>query len=141
LNIPMNYKRETDANQAVMYQEWSDFAKDEQFGRQSTVGTALYLNDIASSTTQTRIAVAPSTAGSASAGWVGYSYRTPDAATDAGTRTGASARAELIGALTKPSVDDPVTPPVFAAPVPAPTMPWKDQPSFGQLRGAALDAT
>jgi hypothetical protein len=104
------------------------------------VGSAVYLNDIASSVRQVRTAVATSSAGSASAGWVGYSYRTPDAATDAGTRTGASARAQLIAALTRASGDDPVTPPVFATPAAVPAMPWKDQPVFGQLRGTTVDA-
>jgi hypothetical protein len=80
-----------------------------------------------------------STAGAPSGGWVGYSYRTPDAATDAGTRTGASARTELITALTRPSPDDPISPAVFANAVPALTMPWKDQPALGQLRGTAID--
>ena len=126
-NIPMNYKRETDANQSVMYQEWSDFAKDEQFARQSTVGTALYLNDIASSATQARIAIAPSTAGSPSAGWVGYSYRTPDAATDAGTRTGADERAALAAALSS----------TFTTDVATPAMTWKTQPVTGHIRGSA----
>ena len=138
LNIAMNYKRDTDASQRTWYAQWADFAKDAQSGRQSAVGSALYLNDIPASIRQARIAVAPSAAGSASAGWVGYSYRTPDAATDAGTRTGASARAELGDALTKPSADDPITPAIFATPAAVPPMPWKEQPTLGQLRGTAL---
>src|SRR5438874_950657 len=85
LNIVMNYKRDTDANQRSWYLQWSDFAKDSQFGRASAIGSALYLNDLPSSIRQARTATAASTAGSASAGWAGYSYRTPDAATDAGT--------------------------------------------------------
>ncbi len=141
LNIAMNYKRDTDANQRTWYAQWSDFAKDSQFQRSSAVGSAMYLNDIPSTIRQVRTAVAPSTAGVPSAGWAGYSYRTPDAATDAGTRTGASARAQLIAALTKPSADDPVTPAVFATPAAAPGMPWKDQPSLGHIRGIAVDAS
>lgn len=140
LNIVMNYKRDADAQQRLWYAQWSDFAKDSQFLRQSAIGSAMYLNDIPSTIRQLRTAVAASTAGAPSAGWNGYSYRTPDAATNAGTRSGASARTELINALTKPSSDDPVSPAVFASPAAAPAMPWKDQPSFGQLRGIALDA-
>ncbi len=140
LNIAMNYKRDTDAQQRSWYAQWSDFAKDSQFQRQSAIGSAMYLNDLPSTIRQLRTAVAASTAGAPSAGWTGYSYRTPDAATNAGTRSGASARTELINALTKPSSDDPVSPAVFASPAAAPAMPWKDQPSFGQLRGIALDA-
>ncbi|HEX6061190.1 MAG TPA: family 10 glycosylhydrolase [Candidatus Limnocylindria bacterium] len=141
LNIAMNYKRDTDAAQRTWYAQWSDFTKDSQFGRQSAVGSAMYLNDLPSTIRQVRTAIAPSTAGAPSAGWNGYAYRTPDAATNAGMRTGASARAELINALTKPSPDDPVTPAVFATPIAVPAMPWKDQPSLGQLRGIAADPT
>jgi len=141
LNIAMNYKRDTDPTQRSWYAQWSDFTKDNQFQRASAVGSAMYLNDLPSTVRQVRTAVATSTAGAPSAGWNGYSYRTPDAATDAGSRTGASARAELINALTKPSADDPITPAVFASPAAAPAMPWKDQPSFGQLRGIAVDAS
>ena len=141
LDIVMNYKRDTDANQRTWYAQWSDFTKDSQFQRQSAVGSALYLNDIASSVRQVRTAVAPSSAGAPSAGWVGYSYRTPDTLTDAGTRSGAASRAELLRALTQPSLYDTVTPAVFASPAAVPGMPWKDQPSLGQLRGIAVDAS
>jgi uncharacterized lipoprotein YddW (UPF0748 family) len=141
LNIAMNYKRDADATQRTWYAQWSDFAKDSQFQRQSAIGSAMYLNDLPATIRQARIAVANSTAGAPSAGWNGYSYRTPDAATNAGTRTGASARAELINALTKPSTDDPVMPAIFATSIAAPAMPWKDQPSGGQLRGIAADPT
>ena len=131
LNIPMNYKRETDANQAVMFQEWSDFAKDEQYSRQSVVGTALYLNDITSSGQQARIAVAPSSAGNPSAGWAGYSYRTPSASVDAGTTTGAADRGALTVALA----------PVFTNDVPTPAMTWKTQPTTGHVRGTTTPNT
>jgi uncharacterized lipoprotein YddW (UPF0748 family) len=140
LNIAMDYKRDTDPSQRSWYAQWSDFAKDVQGPRQSAVGSAIYLNDIASSLRQARTAVAASSAGSPSAGWVAYSYRTPDAATDAGTRSGASARTQLINALTKASADDPVTPALFATPAVVPPMPWKEQPTQGQLRGTAVSA-
>jgi uncharacterized lipoprotein YddW (UPF0748 family) len=141
LNIAMNYKRDTDATQRTWYAQWADFTKDMQFQRASVIGAAMYLNDIPSSIRQARTAVAPGTAGMLSAGWAGYSYRTPDAATDAGTRTGASARSQFITALTRPSADDPVTPAIFATSASAPVLPWKDQPSLGQLRGTAMDGT
>lgn len=125
LNIPMNYKREADAGQAVMFQEWSDFAKDNQFDRQSAVGTALYLNSISSSVQQAQIAIAPSSAGNASAGWVGYSYRTPDDLANAGTRSDADSRAALTAALQ----------PVFPSDVPVPSMIWKAAPTKGEIHG------
>jgi len=138
----MNYKRDSLAtepgNQRRMYDEWSEFAKDNQYRRSSAIGTALYLNDIASSVSQARRAVSPSGSGNLAAGWVGYSYRTPDTLTNAGTRSGAASRAELVRGLTQPSQYDTVAPPVFAdAPAVAP-MTWKTQPIFGHLRGVAI---
>jgi uncharacterized lipoprotein YddW (UPF0748 family) len=139
LNMPMNYKRDqtSPSDQRRMYQEWSDFAKDQQYGRQAVIGSAPYLNDIAATVRQVRTAVAPSTAGKQGAGWVGYSYRTPDAMTDAGTRSGAASRAELERALTQVSSYDPLMPPVFASEAHVPPMTWKTQPTTGQLRGIA----
>jgi uncharacterized lipoprotein YddW (UPF0748 family) len=139
LNIPMNYKRDqtSPSDQRRMYQEWSDFAKDQQYGRHTVIGSAPYLNDIAATVRQVRTAVAPSTAGNYGAGWVGYSYRTPDSMTDAGTRSGAASRAELERALTQVSGYDPLTPPVFATTANIPPMPWKSQPTTGHLRGIA----
>jgi len=142
LNIPMNYKRDqtTPSDQRRMYQEWSDFAKDQQYGRQVAIGSAPYLNDIAATVRQVRTAVAPSTAGSYGAGWVGYSYRTPDAMTDAGTRSGAASRAELERALTQASSYDPIAPPVFTSTANVPPMTWKTQPTTGHLRGIAVSS-
>ena len=134
----MNYKRDALANQRQMYDEWSEFAKDNQHRRSAAIGSAPYLNDIASTVSQVRRAVAPSAAGNTAVGWVGYSYRTPDAMTDAGTRSGAAGRGELIKGLTQPSTYDAISPPVFADTQPVPPMTWKTQPIFGHLRGVAL---
>jgi uncharacterized lipoprotein YddW (UPF0748 family) len=140
LNIPMNYKRDqiSPSDQRRMYQEWSDFAKDRQYGRHVAIGSAPYLNDIAATVRQVRTAVAPSTSGNYGAGWVGYSYRTPDSMTNDGLRSGAASRAELERALTQVSSYDPLTPPVFATTANVPPMPWKSQPTTGHLRGIAL---
>jgi len=134
----MNYKRDSLANQHQMYDEWNEFAKDNQYRRSVAIGSALYLNDIASSVSQVRRALAPSGAGNNAIGWVGYSYRTPDALTDAGTRSGAAGRDELIKALTQPSQYDTGTPPIFADAPMVPAMTWKSQPIFGHLRGTAV---
>jgi uncharacterized lipoprotein YddW (UPF0748 family) len=136
--IPMNYKRESLANQRQMYDEWNDFAKDNQYRRSVAIGSAPYLNDIAGTVSQIRRAVAPSPSGNTAIGWVGYSYRTPDAMTDAGTRSGAAGRAELIKALTQPSTYDTIAPPIFADIPPIPAMTWKAQPIFGHVRGTAV---
>ncbi len=142
LNMPMNYKRDqtSPSDQRRMYQEWSDFAKDAQYARQTVVGSAPYLNDIAATVRQVRTAVAVSSAGNYGAGWVGYSYRTPDAMTDAGTRSGAASRAELERALTQVSSYDPLTPPIFASTANVPPMTWKTQPTTGHLRGIARNS-
>ena len=134
----MNYKRDSLANQHQMYDEWDDFAKDNQYRRSVVIGSALYLNDIASSVSQVRRALAPSGSGNSAIGWVGYSYRTPDAMTDAGTRSGAVGRAELIKALTQPSQYDTGAQPIFADAPTVPAMTWKSQPIFGHLRGTAV---
>jgi hypothetical protein len=134
----MNYKRDSLANQHQMYDEWNEFAKDNQYRRSVAIGSALYLNDIASSVSQVRRALAPSAAGNKAIGWVGYSYRTPDALTDAGLRSGAVSRAELIRALTQPSQYDTVASPVFADMQAVPAMTWRTRPIFGHLRGSAV---
>ncbi len=126
-NILMNYKRDALATQAVMYREWSDFAKDSQYGRQNVIGTGLYLNEVASSGAQARVAIEPSPAGNVSAGWAGYSYRTPDDLTNTGARSGADSRAALAATLQT----------VFTANAPIATMPWKTQPTVGHVRGTA----
>ncbi|MDP9375083.1 MAG: carboxypeptidase regulatory-like domain-containing protein, partial [Chloroflexota bacterium] len=137
LNIPMNYKREhfttEPNNQRRMYEEWNEFTKDNQYARQAAIGSALYLNFVDGSVAQVRKALAPSAAGNPSAGWVGYSYRVPDALANSGTRSGDASRAALTQALTQPSQSDPA--PVFAEPAAVPAMGWKTQPTQGHLKG------
>lgn len=129
-NIVMNYKRQATTNQDVMYQEWSDYAKDHQYGRFAVIGTGMYLNDISSSVTQARIAVAPSTAGNIGAGWAGYSFRTPDDLTDAGRRTSADARAAFAVTLAQAGL--------FTQPASVPMMPWKTAPTTGHVSGTVM---
>src|SRR5438132_882485 len=137
--ILMNYKRDTlttgGNDQRRMYAEWSDFAKDNQFRRSAVIGAGLYINDIASSARQARVALAPSPSGNSAIGWAGYSYRTPDDLTDNGTRSGAASRVELIKALTAQSQYDAVAPPVFAETKGVPGMAWKVNPLFGHIKG------
>lgn len=149
LNIPMNYKRDhftsPGNDQRLMYQEWSEFSKDHQYGRQTVIGTADYLNYIDGTVRQIRAALAPSAAGSSGIGWVGYSYRSPDCLSVApycpGTRrTTQESRAHLTRALTQPSEYDTVLPPVFAEPAAVPGMPWKDAPTRGHARGTVQTA-
>lgn len=136
LNVPMNYKRDAIADQRVMFQEWSDFAKEQQYGRAAAIGTALYLNDIAGSVRQVRTSLAPG-GGRASAGWVGYAWRNPDDLAAASARSGAASRFELDRALSEWSHYDPGVPPIFAGPANVPAMPWKTAPTTGLLSGTA----
>ena len=143
LNIPMNYKRDhlitEPNNQRRMYHEWNEFSKDNQYGRETTIGAAIYLNRIDGSVRQVRAALAPSAAGNSGIGWVGYSYRSPDCLSVAPfcgpSRSTQTSRVELTKALTRPSEYDPVTPPVFAEPATVPGMQWKDAPTLGHVRG------
>ena len=139
LNLPMNYKREhyvtEPNNQLRMFDEWNEFAKDNQYDRQVAIGSAVYLNYITGSVAQARKSLEPSAAGNPAVGWIAYSYRTPDALTNSNASLGPAQRAELIRALTQPSEYDPLTPPVFGSPVPVPDMPWKSQPTKGHLMG------
>lgn len=143
LNIPMNYKRDhfvtEPNNQRRMYHEWNEFSKDHQYGRETTIGSALYLNRIDGSIRQVRAALTPSAAGNSGIGWVGYSYRSPDCLSVAPfcgpSRSTQASRAELTRALTQPSEYDTVTPPVFAEPAALPRMAWKDAPTLGHVRG------
>ena len=150
LNMPMNYKREfcVVGNEApacfglpqqAQYESWNEFTKDHQYDRQAVIGAALYLNSITDSVTQVRKALADSAAGNAGYGWVGYSYRNPDALALSGARTGAASRAELARALTQPSEYDSVTPPVFADPATVPVMPWLVDPSTGHVLANVTD--
>jgi uncharacterized lipoprotein YddW (UPF0748 family) len=151
LNIPMNYKREWCTggpipgcfggfSQQAWYEHWNEFIKDNQYGRQTVVGAALYLNGLVDSVVQVRKALAPSSAGNSGWGWVGYSYRNPDDLALAGTRTGAESRAELVRALTEESEYDAETPPVFADAAVVPEMSWKTQPTTGHALGTVRTA-
>lgn len=151
-NIPMNYKREHctggpilgcfgGSDQRTWYVNWSDWAKDHQYRRSTTVGAALYLNTIANSVIQVRKAVGPSAAGNSGIGWVGYSYRTPDDLANGGKRSGDASRAELTKALTQPSAYDPIVPPVFVDAATVPPMAWKVAPTTGHLKGTVTTNT
>src|SRR5204862_7259847 len=75
----MNYKRDSLANQHQMYAERNEFATDNQYRRSVAIGSALYLNDNASSGSQARPALAPSAAGHNTLSRRGDSYPPPDA--------------------------------------------------------------
>ncbi len=91
LNIPMNYKQLSDPRAALWFEGWNRYAGALAPGGVTATGLGLYQN--ASEDVQLQIAEIARTPGLA--GWVGYSYRTPSAETDAGLETPEAARAAL----------------------------------------------
>lgn len=150
LNIPMNYRRRTPppAGERAMFDVWNLFIRGHQYDRQAAIGTALYLNTVADSIAQIRTATASDPATRSAAGWVGFSYRTPDSFVNQRARPAAVARAELAQALTAfPASDalrqdalDSDPGPIFPSVVPVPPMPWKLMPSKGAVRGLVTRA-
>ena len=125
--VAMNYKRNWQPDQERMFAEWSEFLADVQGDRQTVNGPALYLNSIADSVRQARIALAPTAAGNTVAGWSGYSYASPSM--NVPDTPAAEERAALAEALTT-GPDAP-----FAADAEVPGMAWKTAPEEGHLTG------
>ena len=133
LNIPMNYRRRAPGppGQPEMFDVWNTFIREHQYRRQAAVGTGLYLNTVEDSLVQIRRALEPNPDGRRAAGWVGFSYRTPDRLVNERRRSPEYARTELAAGLSS----DPWT-----LPVPVPAMPWKSSPTTGHLHGAVVKA-
>ncbi|CAL9335062.1 family 10 glycosylhydrolase [Streptomyces sp. Tu 3180] len=128
--VAMNYKRNWNPDQALMFSEWSEFLADHQGGRQAVNGPALYLNGVADSLSQVREALRPSAAGNTAAGWSGYSYAAPSK--DVAANGLAAERARLVQALTQ-GEDAP-----FEDEAAVPGMPWKTAPRDGHVTGRLL---
>ncbi|UQN08720.1 family 10 glycosylhydrolase [Deinococcus sp. QL22] len=97
VNVMMNYKRDFVADQALWYDQWNQFAaslKPEAPEVHQVSGTAIYLNDQASTVSQINKARLAGLSG-----WAGYSYRTPDKDVNAGTRTKEEVLPELTARL------------------------------------------
>ncbi|MEV6108229.1 family 10 glycosylhydrolase [Streptomyces sp. NPDC051940] len=136
--VTMNYKRNWNPDQALMFSEWSEFMADHQGGRQAVNGPALYLNSVEDSLAQVREILRPTAAGNKAAGWSGYSYANPSMNVAANGL--AAERAKLVAALTQ-GEDAP-----FKDDASVPGMPWKQAPADGHVTGvltlrggAALD--
>jgi uncharacterized lipoprotein YddW (UPF0748 family) len=133
--VTMNYKRDWDPAQEVMFDQWSDFLADNQGERQAVNGPALYLNSIEHSVAQAEQAVAPTAAGNVAAGWSGYSFANVSleatASTDPAFKD--AERAALAAALTGPGGP-------FEQPASVPDMPWKSHPTDGHLTGTVTAA-
>lgn len=150
LNIPMNYRREVlpPPGQGPQFDPWNRFIRTQQHRRQAAIGTALYANSVEENVAQIRRALFPDPGERPAAGWVGFSYRTPDMLVEQRRRTPEMARDELARALTTFRTFDVLREvdlgqtrvPVFPTPVPVPPMPWKLVPEAGHLHGAVVRA-
>ncbi len=96
LNLPMNYKRENNPEQQAEYGAWARFAAQQRAKGVLGIGAAVYLNSLSDSLKQYARAISvPGVSG-----WVGYSYRTPDADTFAGKKAIPAAQQDLLRAFT-----------------------------------------
>jgi hypothetical protein len=148
LNIPMNYRREVlpPPGQLPQFEPWNRFIKDHQYNRQAAIGTALYLNSVDENVAQIRRALTPNPTARNAAGWVGFSYRTPDVLVNQRRRPPEAGRAELAQALTTFRTYDVmreydlslVRAPVFPSPAAVPPMAWKLTPTTGHVQGVVV---
>lgn len=96
LNVPMNYKRERQQPDAAWFDGWNGFAVLTRGNAQVAIGAAIYLNTLPESLAQLRRALKLQGA----AGWVGYSYRTPDVNVFGSSRSTAEGLKRLTASLT-----------------------------------------
>lgn len=122
LALPMNYDRESNAQQALWFSQWVEWEKNHAADRHLVIGLGSYLNDIDGTLAQAQRALAPSAEGKLAQGICFYSY----AESNTIFSFERFAR-EVSGAL-------------FPADVPVPAMPWKTRPALGYLKGYAFIA-
>lgn len=121
LNVPMNYDRESSTRQAQWFRDWISFETAHQFNRHVVIGQGSFLNAIADTLRQIRLAL------SRALGVCGFSYQT--------SNNENKPFSEMVRALTQPSEYDPESVPVFATAASVPGMPWKENPTRGHLMG------
>lgn len=98
LNMPMNYKRETVAQQASWYDGWNRFAHSVQGKGRTASGASIYLNTPEHSAQQAKRAQQDGV------GWVGYAYRTPTLAVYERKQSAAQGRAALHEAFARAGI-------------------------------------
>jgi hypothetical protein len=124
LSMPMIYRSYETA--VASFAGWSNYAKDNQFGRATAPGVGFYLNTTADNISQIQQVRTASASGKMATGVTGYSYKVP---TDDGTTLPA-----FYSQLTEPGG-------VFQNAATPPTMPWKTDTTKGHLMGYVRDAT
>jgi uncharacterized lipoprotein YddW (UPF0748 family) len=95
LNAPMNYKRDNTPEERAAFDGWNRFAAAQKADGVVAIGAAVYLNSTSNS--QSQLARALSVPGIA--GWIGYSYRTPDATVNSNSRAFKPAWNELLAKI------------------------------------------
>lgn len=122
----MNYKRNWNTDQKLMFEQWNDALAGYRAGRHVVSGPALYLNELEDSVTQAEDVVAAGLDG-----WMGYSYANPtlSATNQPDPAVKDAARAELVDALRAG---------VFAEDVVVPEMTWKSASTAGHLTGSVV---
>lgn len=116
-NIPMNYKRESDPEQAKDFKLWCQGAVKRSFDRHVYMGLGPFINPIAKTLTQIRKAMSLGCQG-----LVFFSYH--------GTNSDQLPREQFYETLAKK---------VFTQPAAMPEMPWKTRPTAGMMRGMVRD--
>jgi uncharacterized lipoprotein YddW (UPF0748 family) len=129
LAIAMAYFREHVSSQTATFRNWNTFLKDYKYGRQTVVGSAIYLNSLTNSIVQMRQTRTPSANGNYADGVACFSYWNY-------TTNLSVSRTNWTTALTVSSNGyDPISPALFASNAPIPVMSWKIAPTNGHLKG------
>ncbi len=97
LNVMMNYKNDAIPEQAAWFDGWNNFGALMRGNGFVASGTAIYLNTLEATRQQLERARAAELDG-----WVGYSYRIPDAEVKAGKKKMNQGLLELTATLTSP---------------------------------------
>lgn len=154
--IPMNYFPEWSAKHKLWYDQWIEWEKDNQYGRQIVIGPGTLSQYIEGALEQIRRAQAPSAQGNYAAGVCLFAYgashlyscddfKAPGAGKGFPRQPYAflpETNGWLFPLLSQEgSYTDPVlktvikTQPVFPTPAKIPDMPWKSTPTTGHLMG------
>ncbi len=160
--IPMNYFCGWKSNEQLWYNQWIEWEKNHQYGRQIVIGPGIFSQYIEDSLEQIRRAQGPSALGNYSAGVCLFTYGAAHLYSSEDYKEPASHKKlprqpyQFIpeaqdwfypllskeGGYTDPALKTYIsTQPVFPAPAPIPDMPWKSQPETGYLTGSIVDST
>ncbi len=160
LAIPMNYYSEWHPNQQNWYNQWIEWEKDHQYGRQIVIGPGIFMQYIEQSLAQIRRAQEPSALGNMAAGVSLYAYGASNLYSSNDFKETVASRGlirhpyrfipetndwffKLLsqgGGYLDPVLNQHIeTNPVFPDRAPIPDMPWKSNPVKGFLMGMVSD--